>query len=235
MTESNQIATKILIVDDQEVTRRGLRLILEGMPQFDVVGEAADGYTAVNMAERLAPDLVLLDLFLPGIDGLGAVRLIKEKAPAAKVLILTVHDDEEEVRTALSAGADGYCLKSIFGENLKEAINTVLSGSVWLDPGIADKMLQKFADVQPAQVRSKSLSGIKPATRLKPQFNDGEMGILRGITDGLTNVEIADRLKCSPQFVTDNLRIILRKLQNYELTKSSIDSQAPDRANSSDN
>ncbi len=138
---------------------------------------------------------------------------------------------------ALSAGADGYCLKSIFGENVKEAINTVISGSVWLDPAIADKTLQKLMlTFKPAQVRCANLCQVlSRRLGLKPQFNDGEMGILRGITDGLTNVEIADRLKCSPQFVTDNLRIILRKLQNYELTKSSIDSQAPDRANSSDN
>jgi two-component system, NarL family, response regulator LiaR len=210
--------TKILIVEDQQTIRQGLRLILAGFPNVEVVGEAADGYTAITMTERLQPNLILMDVGLPGIDGIESVRRIKASKPHIKVLMFTSHDDEDEIRASLGAGADGYCLKSLFGENLKTAITAVMAGQIWLDAAIADRVLREYTKAKSSGDASGQSAGqAPPHNQQGPDFTDRELAVLEALVGGLNNSQIAGRLACSGDAVTDNIRSILRKLQVVEL------------------
>jgi DNA-binding NarL/FixJ family response regulator len=210
--------TKILIVEDQQTIRQGLRLILASIPDVDVIGEAADGYTAITMSERLEPNLILMDVGLPGIDGIESVRRIKASKPQIKVLMFTSHDDEDNIRASLGAGADGYCLKSMFGENLRAAIAAVVAGQIWLDSAIADRVLREYSE---AKTGSGSADRMEPHKPPSPNFTEREVAVLEALVSGLSNSQIAGRLACSGDAVTDNIRSILRKLQVVELPRLS--------------
>ncbi len=205
--------TKILIVEDQQTIRQGLRLILAGISNVEVVGEAADGYTAISMAERVEPDLILMDIGLPGIGGIEALRRIKSSKPETKVLMITKYDEEDEVRASLSAGADGYCLKSMFGENLAEAISAVIAGQIWLDPALADRLLREFCDNKSEQGEDQMS---KSTAARKPEFTAQESAVLEALVSGLTNAQIAGKLDCSSDAITNDIRSILLKLHVFE-------------------
>jgi DNA-binding NarL/FixJ family response regulator len=215
---SKNMDTKILIVEDQQTIRQGLRLILAGFPNVEVIGEAADGYTAITMTERLEPNLILMDVGLPGIDGIESVRRIKASKPQIKVLMFTSHDDEDEIRASLGAGADGYCLKSLFGENLRAAITAVVDGQIWLDAAIADRVLREYTE---AKAERSSPGEIVPHKPPRPDFTERELAVLESLVGGMSNSQIAGRLACSGDAVTDNIRSILRKLQVFELPQVS--------------
>ncbi len=138
----NSQAIPVMIVEDEPVTRRGLQLFIQNLSGIDVVGIESNGEDAVHAAGQLMPEVVLMDIGLPGISGIDAATQIKKRCPSARVLMLTSNESPDAIFASFSAGADGYVLKSAFAHSLELAIRTVRCGSVWLDPQIAQSILQ---------------------------------------------------------------------------------------------
>jgi two-component system, NarL family, response regulator LiaR len=203
----------ILIVEDQLIARLGLRLILEQVGDFKIVGEAEDGHTAVTSALELAPSVVLMDIVLPGIDGIEATKQIKAGAPGVRVLMLTSHERDDDVFAALGAGADGYCLKTVSAEQLVLAIRAVADGVAWLDAGIARRVLQGSL---------KSTSAPSPAQKSKFALSQRELEVLQLIVDGMSNQEIADRLVLSSETIKTHIRHIMEKLTVSDRTQAAV-------------
>lgn len=195
---------RILIVDDHPVVRDGLNAILETQPDFEVVGEAGDGQEAVAQVEKLRPDVVLLDLDMPVLDGLGALRQIMEQHPATKVIIFTVFDTDERILTAVQSGAQGYLLKGDAPRNeIFRAVRTVYQGGALLQPVVAGKLLR--------QVQNQT----NPAASTQPGLEDlteREQDVLELIGQGMANKEIAQRLVISERTVKFHVSAILAKL-----------------------
>jgi two-component system, NarL family, response regulator LiaR len=210
MSETQPIT--LFIVEDQVIARLGLRLILERIPEFAVVGEAEDGLAAVAGTLELKPAVVLMDIMLPGIDGIEATKQIKAALPGCRVLMLTSYERDDDVFAALSAGADGYCLKTISAEQLALAIRAVADGVAWLDPGIARRVLQGSSRSQAA------------ASPQKPRFalSQREHEVLQLIVDGLSNQEIADRLILSAETIKTHIRHIMEKLAVSDRTQAAV-------------
>lgn len=213
LTTNGTIRT--LLVEDHEITRLGLRKALERLSEISIVAEAADGKTSVSKAIELRPDLVLMDIGLPEMDGIEATRLIKEALPT-KVIIITSHEGEDDVFAGLSAGADAYCLKGASPSQLANAIRAVMDGAIWLDPGIAKHVL--------AQVNGRSA---KPQLQLETTettfgLSDREKQVLNLVVDGLSNQEIADRLFLSQDTVKTHLRHVMEKLRVSDRTQAAV-------------
>ncbi len=181
--------TRILLVDDHAVLRAGLRLLLDAEPGLCVVGEAGDGQAALAMATRLNPDLVLLDLTMPGMGGLAAIPALRRIVPAARILVLTMHDDESYLRQALRDGASGYVLKKAADSELLSAVHAVMRGEVYVHPALTRALLN---DLLPA-----------PATDNDPwkTLSEREHEVLILVARGHTSAEIAERLHLSPKTV----------------------------------
>jgi len=190
---------KILLVDDHAVLRTGLRLLLQTQPDLEVVGEAGDGAQGLVEIRRLKPDLVILDLSLPGLGGLDALRQIMAEQPWLKVLILTMHDDAEFVRTALTAGARGYVLKRAADTELLNAIRLVSKGETYVYPSLAARLILESG----REVRETKSS--KLSTR--------ETEVLQLIALGYTQQEIAERLSLSVKTVETHKARISEKLE----------------------
>jgi DNA-binding NarL/FixJ family response regulator len=202
---------KILIADDHAVVREGTRQILEGEPDLKVVAEAADGEEAVNLANRFRPDLAIIDISMPKVDGIEATRRIKAAHPAMAVLILTAYDDDQFVFSLLEAGAAGYLLKSVRGKELVDAVRQVHAGESVLHPAIARKVLNRF-------VAKPDRSGI----RKEKVLSDRETEVLRLATQGLNNQDIADKLCLSLRTVQAHLGHIFNKLQVSSRTEAVV-------------
>lgn len=149
---------KVMIVEDDVVTRKGLQLFLEKLNGIRIIEALDSGETAATKARELKPDIVLMDVGLPGISGIAAARQIKSELPAMPVLMVTASDDEDEIFDSFGAGADGYVLKSSFSVTLESAIRSVQCGSIWLDPHIAQRLLKKAIDSAPSMGRLASMS-----------------------------------------------------------------------------
>jgi DNA-binding NarL/FixJ family response regulator/tRNA A-37 threonylcarbamoyl transferase component Bud32 len=221
-------ATTILLVEDQELTRIGLKMALDRMPGLRVVGEAADGLAAVTKALELKPAVIVMDIGLPGIDGVEATHRIKTLLPHTRVVMVTTHDTDEAIFAALNAGADGYCLKNVSVQQLALAIETVKGGAAWLDPGIAGRVLK-------ASATSASQSGSKKgpeADRLA--FSKNEKEILSLVEQGLRNEQIASRLMIDVENVRNYMcqileRLVVSRQISVEPLKSG-DKVAPDKS-----
>lgn len=187
---------RILIADDHTILRQGLRLILGEDPEFVVVGEAANGEEVVARALELVPDIVLMDVKMPGVDGIEATRRIRAALPQVRILMLTVSDTDQDLFGALKAGAKGYLLKNAEACEVLEALHRVCAGQAILPPTLAARVLDEFA--APAQVP-------EPLTRRETE-------IIRLITQGLGNKEIAAVLSLSENTVKTHVRHILDKL-----------------------
>lgn len=186
--------TRILLVDDHAVLRSGLRLLLDAQADLNVVGEAGDGHDAVTLARGLQPDLVLLDLNMPGGSGMAALTEIRKVAPTARVLILTMHDDEGYLRQALRSGASGYVLKKAADSELLSAIRAVMRGEVYVHASLTRALLDDLvADGGRAQPSS--------GTDLWIALSEREYEVLKGVARGHTNAEIAQRLSLSVKTV----------------------------------
>ncbi|RUQ98306.1 response regulator [Labedella endophytica] len=200
--------TTVLLVDDQALVRMGFRLILESAPDIVVVGEAADGTSAVDQALALRPDVVLMDVRMPGMDGITATRSIVEAHPEVRVLILTTFDLDEYAFSALRAGASGFLLKDATPAELAAAVRVVASGDSVVSPRVTRRMLEMFADVLPAPGAIVG-DGVHPRlAALTPR----EIDVLRHIAEGLSNAEIATRLFLSEATVKTHVGRILAKL-----------------------
>jgi DNA-binding NarL/FixJ family response regulator len=193
--------TTVLIADDHPLVLSGLRALLETLEGIEVVGQAADGHEAVRLATSLRPDVVVMDLQLPELDGIEATREIVAHLPGAAVLVLTMHDDDASVFAAVRAGARGYLLKGAAQEDVARAIAAVSRGEAIFGPALAGRLIQFFNAV-PA-----------PASMPFPQLTEREREILDLMAGGLTNAEIAGRLFLSSKTVSNNVSVIFDKLQ----------------------
>jgi DNA-binding NarL/FixJ family response regulator len=183
--------TRILLVDDQSLVRMGFRLVLESAPDLEVVGEAADGRTAIDQVAALRPDVVLMDVRMPGVDGIEATRRIVAEHPAVRVLILTTFDVDEHAFAALRAGASGFLLKDATPAELASAVRVVASGDSVVAPRVTRRMLEMFADVLPVGSTARSADDVHPRlAALTPR----ETEVLRRVAEGRSNAEIAGDL-----------------------------------------
>ena len=202
---------KILICDDQAVIRDGLEMLLKLEKDFEIVGAAQDGAQAVELAGQKKPDLVLMDLKMPGTNGIEATRAIRSKYPEIKVLILTTYDDEEWLFDAIRAGAAGYLLKDTPRHRIVEAIRGTLEGKSFLDPAVAGKLLRQVANRQE-----------QPASLLTEKLTDREVDVLRLIAKGMNNSDIADQLHLSEGTVRNHVSAILEKLGVSDRTQAAV-------------
>ena len=195
---------RVLIADDQTLVREGLRAIAELEDDIAVIGEAADGREAITLARRLHPDVVLMDVRMPRVNGIEAAAQIRADLPSTKILMLTVSDEEEDLYEAIKAGANGYLLKEISVEEVAEAIRAVMQGQSLISPSMASKLLSEFnALVRRAEDRQQF-----PA----PALTSREIEVLRLVAKGMSNREIAEELYISENTVKNHVRNILEKL-----------------------
>jgi DNA-binding NarL/FixJ family response regulator len=207
----------VLIVEDHEITRVGLRLTLEQVPGFKVIGEACDGRAALVKVQELSPHVVLMDIGLPIMDGIEATQEIKVQFPDVRVIMLTSHDNDQDIFAALAAGADGYCLKEITSEQLSMAIRTVSEGAAWLDPGVASRVLRA---VGTASLSSGDSARVQTAGG--SPLSQREVDVLRLVVEGLSNQEIAERLCLSIETVKTHMRHIMEKLAVSDRTQAAV-------------
>jgi len=200
----------ILIVDDHEVVRRGIRAYIETVADFQVVGEAASGEEAIELARDFIPDVVLMDLILPGIDGVEATRQIKKLSPRTQIVVLTSYHEDEHIFPALKAGATAYILKDIRMDRLSEAVLKAVNGEVILHPRVAARVLQN--------IRGASEDETNPYTEL----SERELEVLKLLANGLSNSRIAEQLFISESTVKGHISNILSKLHVADRTQAAV-------------
>ena len=197
------MSVRVLIADDQALVRGGFRMILEAKEDMEVVGEAGDGAEAVELVARLQPDVVLMDVRMPDMDGIEATRLVVASGSSARIVILTTYDVDEYVFAALRAGASGFLLKDVRPPELTEAIRVVARGDALLAPGVTRRMLDRFAGVLPdGAARPSDLD----------ELTEREFEVLRFVALALSNAEIASRLVLTEATVKTHVSSVLRKL-----------------------
>lgn len=193
---------RIVIAEDHTILREGLRALLSSNPNFDIVGEAEDGQNAIRCVEKLKPHLILMDLSMPRMDGMEAIREIKRRCPETKILALTVHKTEEYILATLQAGADGYVLKDATHTELLMAINSVLLGKSYLSPEVSEKVIEGYLEGRKTLKSSSSWDTLTPRER----------EILKLIGEGYKNKEIADYLCISVKTVEKHRANLMKKL-----------------------
>ncbi len=216
----------LLLVDDQRLMRDGLRTLLELEDDFHVVGEAENGQEALTAFEKLTPDVVLMDIRMPIMNGVEAIRHLRGKWPEAKVIILTTFDDDAYVFDGLRAGALGYLLKDVSGDELADAIRTVAKGGALIDPSVTRKVVAEFARLtNPARgtvpPRTPDATPPGPGSLIEP-LSDREQEILKLLAEGLTNREIAQRLYLAEGTVKNYISSILMKIDARDRTQAAL-------------
>ena len=206
MQDTKNKLIEIVLVEDYKLTRVGLRMALNECDDLEVVGEAEDAETGIELIKTLKPDVVLMDLGLPGMSGLEATQKLQEIAPDSKIIILTSHGQEEEVLAALGTGAKAYCLKDIAPETLALVIKNVSMGGCWLDPDIANYVLNTL----PAPENQNLIS--TNSNLQKVQLTEREIEVLRLLVKGKSNTEIAKELIVSVHTAKAHVCSILQKL-----------------------
>lgn len=199
---------RIVIAEDHTILREGLRALLGSDPQFEVVGEAEDGREAIRAVEQLEPDLVLMDLSMPRMHGMDAIREIKKGTPVTKILVLTVHKSEEYVLAAFQAGADGYVLKDATHAELVMAIKTVLSGRSYLSPAVSHMVIEGYLEGKKEMKRESSWDSLTARER----------EILKLVAEGNRNREIADFLCISAKTVEKHRSNLMKKLNLHNVS-----------------
>jgi DNA-binding NarL/FixJ family response regulator len=205
---------KVLLVDDQSLIRQGLRALLELELDLEIVGEAENGEQAINLVAQLQPDVVLLDIRMPIMDGVAATREIQKRFPQTKILVLTTFDDDEYVSAALQNGAMGYLLKDTPSEELAVAIRAIDKGYTQLGPGIVKKLMTQFSHPTPTQ------SPPLPSSLM--ELTPREKEVLRLIATGANNREIAQELYISEGTVKNHVTNILNRLNLRDRTQAAI-------------
>jgi DNA-binding NarL/FixJ family response regulator len=204
----------VLLVDDQSLIRQGLKALLELEPDLEIVGEAENGEIAINLVEKLHPNVVLMDIRMPIMDGVAATKEIQKQFPTTKVLVLTTFDDDQYVKVALQNGAMGYLLKDTPSEELAVAIRAVDKGYSQLGPGIVKKLLTQFTSTTP-----------NPILFIPPSLTEltlREKEVLRLIATGASNREIAQKLFISEGTVKNHVTNILSRLNLRDRTQAAI-------------
>ncbi|HEX5095952.1 MAG TPA: response regulator transcription factor [Acidimicrobiia bacterium] len=195
---------RVLIADDHALFRRGLELVLGGEPDIEVVGEAEDGIAAVERAGDLNPDVVLLDVRMPGATGIEAARRIRSAMPNVKILMLTVSEEEDDLFASIRAGANAYLLKEVAIEEVPDAVRAVFRGNSLVSPSMASKLFAEF-NVLSRRVEDQHGNA--------PRLTDRELEVLRLVAKGMSNREIAAELVIAENTVKNHIRNILEKLQ----------------------
>ncbi|HET6261536.1 MAG TPA: response regulator transcription factor [Chloroflexia bacterium] len=198
----------LVIVDDHAIVRQGLRTYLELQPDIEVVGEASDGREALEVVRDTLPDIVLMDLVMPNVDGVEATRTITLLSPSSRVIVLTSFSEDEKVFASIKAGAQGYLMKDVLPQELVRAIRTVHRGEAQLDPEIARKLMQEFTNPQPATP--------------KHDLTERELEVLRLIAQGKSNKDISEDLVLSEKTVKTHVSNILQKLHLTDRTQAAV-------------
>lgn len=205
---------RLLIVDDQRLMRQGLRTLLELEGGFEIVAEAGDGQSALDAYKECQPDVVLMDIRMPGMDGVEATRRLHQRWADARVIILTTFNDDVYVFEALRVGALGYLLKDVSGHELANAVRTVAGGGALIDPSVTRKVVNEFARLSP------------PARPLKeglPEpLTEREMDVLRLLSEGLSNREIGNKLSLSEGTVKNYVTGVLQKIGARDRTQAAL-------------
>jgi DNA-binding NarL/FixJ family response regulator len=191
-----------IIADDHQLFRDGLKALLDSTPDTEVIGEASSGEGAIALANKLSPDVILMDLQMPGVNGIEATQRITMDNPQINILILTMFDDDQSVFAALRAGARGYVLKGVKHDEMLRAVRAAASGEAIFSPGIAQRMMSFFANVRPAD-----------SSRAFPDLTVREREILDLLARDYSNADIAGELVISPKTVRNHVSNILNKLQ----------------------
>jgi DNA-binding NarL/FixJ family response regulator len=194
---------RVLVVDDQELFRRGITMLLEAEPGIEVVGEAGDGIEGTALAESTAPDVVLLDVRMPRRSGIEACLEISQRVPSAKILMLTVSDDEADLYEAVKSGASGYLLKDSSIDEVAQAVRVVSDGQSLISPSMAAKLIDEFKQL--AKPERQQVPGLR--------LTDRELQVLKLVAKGMNNREISKQLFISENTVKNHVRNILEKLQ----------------------
>jgi DNA-binding NarL/FixJ family response regulator len=213
-------AVRVLVVDDQALFREALATLLGARPEVEVVGEAGDGHQALERAAALQPDVVLMDLHMPVLDGIAATRRLRVEQPGVRVLALTTFDDDEDVFAALRGGALGYLLKDVSSDRLVEAVLSAARGESVLQPSVAAKVVARFAQLEDA-----------PRSRPQPlvvPLSDRELDVLRLLADGRSNREIAAALFLAEGTVKNHVTNVLGKLDARDRTQAALRARALD-------
>lgn len=206
--QAERDAITVLIVDDHAIVRQGLRTYLDLQPDIMVVGEMPDGKQAIEAVRNLLPDVVLMDLVMPNMDGVEATRLVTSVSPSTRVIVLTSFSEDEQVFASIKAGAQGYLMKDVLPQELVRAIRTVHRGEAQLDPEIARKLMHEFSNPQPATP--------------KHDLTERELEVLRLISQGKSNKEISEDLVLSEKTVKTHVSNILQKLHLSDRTQAAV-------------
>jgi DNA-binding NarL/FixJ family response regulator len=206
---------RLILVDDQAMFREGLRMLLSLQPDFEIVGEASDGAAAIELARRVEPDVILMDLRMPEMDGAEATRRIKAEVPAVRVIVLTTFEDDEEVFAAMRAGAVGYLLKASPAEKVYEAIRRAAPGELFLEPSVTAKLVTEF------NRRGSPTRPLQVAPLLEP-LSEREHEVLLCLAEGMSNKEIGRRLNIAEGTVKNHMSQVLSKLQVFDRTQAAL-------------
>jgi DNA-binding NarL/FixJ family response regulator len=213
---------RLLLVDDQAMFREGLRTLLALQPDFEIVGEAADGEAALEAVRRFKPQVVLMDIRMPRMGGTEATRRIRAEAPATRIIVLTTFEEDEEVFAAVRAGAAGYLLKASPSGKLCEAIRLAARGESFLEPSVAAKLLAEFNRLsgRPADAAVPATAARGPA--LVEPLSAREQDVLRCLAHGMSNKEIGQRLNIAEGTVKNHMSQVLGKLQALDRTQAAL-------------
>ena len=207
-------AIRVMIADDQPVFRRGLNVVLRAESGIEIVAEAEDGEEAIAKAEEFAPDVVLMDVRMPRVNGIEATRTIHEMVPTTKILMLTVSDEDQDLFEAIKAGASGYLLKEVSVEEVADAVRDVVQGQTLISPSMASKLLTEFVALE-KRVNEKQ-------RYTSPTLTSRELEVLKLVAKGMSNRDIADELFISENTVKNHVRNILEKLHLHSRMEAVI-------------
>jgi DNA-binding NarL/FixJ family response regulator len=199
---------RVLLVDDQQLIRQGIQIVLEMESDIEVVGQAGNGVNAIALVEGLNPDVVLMDIRMPELDGVAATRTLHERFPNVGVIILTTFDDDEYVFEGLKAGARGYLLKDVSSDELSAAIRSVARGEALIQPSIARKVVAEFS-----RLASRPMNAPHATVPLIEPLTERELEVLRELAHGRSNREIAERLVITEGTVKNHISNLLGKLE----------------------
>jgi DNA-binding NarL/FixJ family response regulator len=206
--QSQKSSVRVLLADDQALFRRGINAVLNGEDDIEVVAEAEDGKSAIELAEEFVPDVVLMDVRMPGIGGIEAARQIKSSCPSTAILMLTVSDEEDDLYEAIKAGANGYLLKEVSIATVATAIRDAMNGESFLSPTMASKLLTEFTALSRREEQP-------PAPNFS-SLTQREIEVLQFVALGETNRKIAEKLGISENTVKNHVRNILEKLHLHD-------------------